>query len=167
MFLLYKCFPLEPRFYLWLLALYIASKDNNRGKTITTTMFLFGLPLFAISQACRAESCFSEPSSLTSPVAHTHTFINEFYREKLPFPSGIAPGTDLTFVGDPSTNSPPKTQIGYISVYSISYLNKVQVINTPPMAFLILMQIPFVNVSCILIQLIKSQDDIQALQFTE
>ena len=34
------------------------------------------------------------------------TLINQFYGERLPFPSGVAPGTDLTFAGDMSTNSP-------------------------------------------------------------
>lgn len=56
------------------------------------------------------------------PPWPTHSFIHKFYREKLPFPSGIAPGTDLTFVGDTGTNSPPKNQTDDISVYSLSYL---------------------------------------------
>lgn len=75
-----------------------------------TTMFL------------RAEPSVKEASSFPNGMAHTHAFINKFYREKFSFPPGIAPGPDLTFVGDTGTNSPPKNQTGNISVWSLSHV---------------------------------------------
>lgn len=68
----------------------------------------------------RGEPSVSQSWGLFFPhLTDTHTLINQFYGEKLPFPSGVAPGTDLTFVGDTSTDSPPKNQKQIILVSGV------------------------------------------------
>lgn len=108
-------------FYLWLNPLppdgirRLQERKNSNKKHVsswpTVILHLMGLQRWAL--------CFPELRTPLPPPTDTHTLINQFYGEKLPFPSGVAPGTDLTFVGDTSTNSPPKNQKRIILVSGV------------------------------------------------
>lgn len=39
----------------------------------------------------------------------TYTFINQLYGEEFSFATGVAPRTDLPFLGNTSTNGPPES----------------------------------------------------------